>query len=275
MSRGRDFESSRIQVLHVDDDTNFADLVKNRLEQETDRISVQTAAAPKEGLSVVAAETIDCIVSDYDMPTQNGVEFLQSVREEYPDLPFILYTSEGSEEIASEAISAGVTDYIQKEASSAHYTLLANRIQNSVSQFQAKKELARNEDLLAFTERLVKTGGWNFDIETGETRWTDGTYAIYGLEPDAELTKQEAIDFYHPDDRSEIKRLVERCIETGESYEATLRLIDTDDQLRWVRTNGEAIRENGDIVAIRGAIRDITELKKSEEHLKTAQKPTD
>ena len=275
MSRGRDFESSRIQVLHVDDDTNFADLVKNRLEQETDRISVQTAAAPKEGLSVVAAETIDCIVSDYDMPTQNGVEFLQSVREEYPDLPFILYTSKGSEEIASEAISADVTDYIQKEASSAHYTLLANRIQNSVSQFRAKKELARNEDLLAFTERLVKTGGWNFDIETGETRWTDGTYAIYGLEPDAELTKQEAIDFYHPDDRSEIKRLVQRCIETGESYEATLRLIDTDDQLRWVRTNGEAIRENGDIVAIRGAIPDITELKKSEEHLKTAQKPTD
>jgi PAS domain S-box-containing protein len=275
MGRCRDSESSGIQVLHVDDDINFADLIKNRLEQETDRISVQTAATPKEGLSVVATETIDCIVSDYDMPTQNGVEFLQSVREEYPDLPFILYTSKGSEEIASEAISAGVTDYIQKEASSAHYTLLANRIQNSVSQFQAKKELARNEDLLAFTERLVKTGGWNFDIETGETRWTDGTYAIYGLEPDAELTKQEAIDFYHPDDRSEIKRLVQRCIETGESYEATLRLIDTDDQLRWVRTNGEAIRENGDIVAIRGAIRDITELKKSEEHLKTAQKPTD
>lgn len=275
MSRDRDFESSRIQVLHVDDDANFADLVKNRLEHETDRISVQIAAAPEEGLSVVATEAIDCIVSDYDMPTQNGVEFLQSVREEYPDLPFILYTSKGSEEIASEAISADVTDYIQKEASSAHYTLLANRIQNSVSQFRAKKELARSEDLLAFTERLVKTGGWNFDIETGETRWTDGTYAIYGLEPDAELTKQEAIDFYHPDDRSEIRRLVERCIETGESYEATLRLIDTDDQLRWVRTNGEAIRENGDIVAIRGAIRDITELKKGEEHLKTAQKPTD
>lgn len=275
MSRDSDFESSRIQVLHVDDDANFADLVKNRLEHETDRISVQIAAAPEEGLSVVATEAIDCIVSDYDMPTQNGVEFLQSVREEYPDLPFILYTSKGSEEIASEAISADVTDYIQKEAGSAHYTLLANRIQNSVSQFRAKKELARSEDLLAFTERLVKTGGWNFDIETGETRWTDGTYAIYGLEPDAELTKQEAIDFYHPDDRSEIRRLVERCIETGESYEATLRLIDTDDQLRWVRTNGEAIRENGDIVAIRGAIRDITELKKGEEHLKTAQKPTD
>ena len=80
MGRCRDSESSGIQVLHVDDDINFADLIKNRLEQETDRISVQTAATPKEGLSVVATETIDCLVSDYDMPTQNGVKFLQSVR---------------------------------------------------------------------------------------------------------------------------------------------------------------------------------------------------
>jgi len=81
-------------------------------------------------------------------------------------------------------------------------------------------------------------------------------------------------EFYHPEDRSEIKRLVERCIKTGESYEAKLRLIDADDQLHWVLTNGEAIRKNGETVAIRGAIRDITDIKKSEQHLKTAQRPT-
>ena len=274
MISGGSFESSRIRVLHVDDDTHFTELIKNRLEHEADQVTVQTAAAPEEGLSILATDAVDCIVSDYDMPTQNGIEFLRNVREEYPNLPFILYTLKGTEEIASEAISAGVTDYLQKEADPSQHTLLANRIENFVSQYRAQRELARNEDLLAFTEQLVKTGGWNYDIETGETRWTDGTYAIYGLEPDAELTKQEAIEFYHPEDRGEIKRLVERCIETGESYEAKLRLIDADDQLHWVLTNGEAIRENGDIIAIRGAIRDITEIKKSEQLLKGAQKST-
>jgi len=63
-------------------------------------------------------------------------------------------------------------------------------------------------------------------------------------------------------------------MDAGESYEAMLRLIDADDQLHWVLTNGEAIRENGDIIAIRGAIRDITEIKKSEQLLKGAQKST-
>ena len=274
MIERRNPEDSRIRILHVDDDTHFTELIKHRLEHEAAHITVQTAATPNEGVSILASDTVDCIISDYDMPTQNGVEFLQNVREEHPHLPFILYTSKGTEEIASEAISAGVTDYLQKQAAPSHHTLLANRIQNAVSQYRAQKEVERNEDLLASTEQLANTGGWNFDIETGETRWTDGTYAIYGLEPDTELTKQEAIEFYHPEDRGEIKRLVERCIKTGESYEATLRLIDADDQLHWVLTNGEAIRKNGETVAIRGAIRDITDIKKSEQHLKTAQRPT-
>jgi len=274
MGSGEALTSRPIQVLHVDDDSHVVELIKNRLEHTADQITVQTATTPKEGLSMLATNAVDCIISDYNMPTQNGIEFLHTVREEHPGLPFILYTSKGSEEIASEAITAGVTDYLQKEASPSHYQLLANRVKNTVSQYRAQEELARNEDLLAHTERLAQTGGWHFDIETGETHWTDGTYAIYGLEPDAQLTKQEAINFYHPEDRSEIKRLVKQCIETGESYEATLRLIDADDQLCWVLTNGEAIQKNGDIVAIRGAIRDITEIRKSEEFLKTAQKPT-
>ena len=265
MGSRRKLTSRPIQVLHVDDDPHFAQLIKNRLENESNQISVQTASNPEKGLSIIANDTVDCIVSDYDMPEQNGIEFLQNIREEHPDIPFILCTLKGSEEVASEAISAGVTDYLQKDADPSHYKLLTNRIKNSVNQYRTRKELARNEDLLAFTEQIAKTGGWEYDLETGETRWTDGTYSIYGLEPDTELTKQEAIDFYHPEDRSEIKRLVERCIDTGEPYETELRLIDADDQLHWVLTNGEAIRENGDIVAIRGAIRDITDIRKSKE----------
>jgi PAS domain S-box-containing protein len=44
-------------------------------------------------------------------------------------------------------------------------------------------------------------------------------------------------------------------------------LIDADDQLRWVHTNGEAIQKNGEVVVIRGAIRDITDFKESKKHL--------
>lgn len=68
------------------------------------------------------------------MPGQNGIEFLETDREEYPNLPFILYTGKGSEEVASDAISAGATDYLQKGSGTDQYQLLANRTPNAVGQ---------------------------------------------------------------------------------------------------------------------------------------------
>ncbi|MFB6135087.1 MAG: PAS domain S-box protein [Halanaeroarchaeum sp.] len=137
-----------IRVLHVDDDPDFAELAADMLEREDDRFSVQTAERPSEGLDRLRDAEFDCVVSDYDMPGQNGIAFLEAVRDEFPELPFILYTGKGSEEIASEAISAGVTDYLQKETGTDQYTVLANRITNVVESHQSRRRLAeRNRDL--------------------------------------------------------------------------------------------------------------------------------
>ena len=100
-----------IRILHVDDDPEFADLTATLLEREDDRFAVETATTGDEGLARI--DDVDCVVSDYAMPSANGIEFLETVREDHPDLPFILFTGKGSEEIASDAISAGVTDYLQ------------------------------------------------------------------------------------------------------------------------------------------------------------------
>jgi DNA-binding NtrC family response regulator len=60
------------------------------------------------------------------------LEFLDRLRQHRSELPFILFTGKGNEEIASEAITAGVTDYLQKETGTDQYRVLANRIHNSV-----------------------------------------------------------------------------------------------------------------------------------------------
>jgi len=131
--------SETIHVLHVDDEPSLSSLVADFLEREDDRITVQTTTQADDGLAVLAEQGVDCIVSDYDMPGLNGIEFLEAVREKYPELPFILYTGKGSEEIAAEAISAGVTDYLQKESGSDQYTILANRIVNAVERYRIER----------------------------------------------------------------------------------------------------------------------------------------
>ena len=77
------------------------------------------------------------------MPRSTGLEFLKKVREQYPDLPFILYTGRESEEVASEAIRLGVTDYLQKGSKADNYELLANRVSNAVEQARAQQEAER------------------------------------------------------------------------------------------------------------------------------------
>ncbi len=127
---------SAIRVLLVDDSPDFADLAADFLERED--FDVTTANSAAEGLETITATTIDCIVSDYDMPDRNGLEFLDAVRADHPDLPFILFTGKGSEEIASKAISAGVTDYLQKGHGKEQYDLLSKRITNAVNQHRAR-----------------------------------------------------------------------------------------------------------------------------------------
>jgi PAS domain S-box-containing protein len=142
----------QLRVLHLDDDPEFAELAATFLEREDDRLAVETATSAAAGLERVAGEEFDCVVSDYDMPGRNGIEFLDDVRQEYPDLPFVLYTGKGNEEVASEAIAAGVTDYLQKGTGTEQYELLANRIANAVDQYRARRravELQRIRDLVA------------------------------------------------------------------------------------------------------------------------------
>jgi len=134
-----------IRILHVDDDAQFADLTATVLEDEDDRFVVETVMSASEGIDSLRNRPPDCIVSDYDMPGQNGLEFLQTVRDEWPEMPFILFTGEGSEEIAGRAISAGVTDYLQKKSDSEQYVLLANRIVNAVEKQQTSKALAETQ----------------------------------------------------------------------------------------------------------------------------------
>ncbi|WP_276280548.1 response regulator [Halorussus caseinilyticus] len=132
------------KILVVDDEPGLADLAAEYLRRIDDEMSITTATSASEGLSYLGDDDeFDCVVSDYNMPEMNGLEFLEAVRDDYPSLPFILYTGKGSEEIASEAISAGVTDYLQKESGTDHYEVLANRIENAISENRAKVQLRR------------------------------------------------------------------------------------------------------------------------------------
>lgn len=98
-----------IHVLVVDDEVSQLELTKLNLETLGPNLSIQTISAPSEALRVLKSQHFDCIVTDYQMPVMNGIQFTNEVRK-YSDIPIIIYTGRGSEEVASAAFAAGDDD---------------------------------------------------------------------------------------------------------------------------------------------------------------------
>ncbi|SNZ17429.1 PAS domain S-box-containing protein [Natronoarchaeum philippinense] len=138
--------NEHITVLHVDDEPPQLDLTKTFLEREGD-LDVRSESDPEQALAALDG-SIDCVLSDYQMPEMDGIEFLDAVRERRPSVPFVLFTGKGSEEIASEAISAGVSDYIQKETGTDQYAVLANRIRNLVDRRRTERTLRQRVEAI-------------------------------------------------------------------------------------------------------------------------------
>jgi len=112
-------------------------------------------------------------------------------------------------------------------------------------------------DLLTNAERLADVGAWEYDTETETLFWTEGACRIHGVDSDYEPTVESALQFYHPDDRPVVTRLLETCIETGAPYSIERRIITEAGEERWVRVSAEALTEDGREI-VRGFIQDIT-----------------
>jgi signal transduction histidine kinase/DNA-binding response OmpR family regulator len=143
---------SGVTVLCVDDEPSYADLIATHLERNDELIDATGVTSATDGLSYLDEHNVDCIISDYDMPGTDGLEFLETVRARDPDMPFLLFTSQGSEALASEAVSAGVTDYIQKSHGTQQYAVLAKRVRNAVERVRAK---ATADATQARTKRIL------------------------------------------------------------------------------------------------------------------------
>jgi PAS domain S-box-containing protein len=130
-----------ISLLYVDDEPDLLDLCKLFLEREGE-FSVATVTSASEGLRILARGTTDAIVSDYQMPGMDGIEFLKKVRMEFKDIPFILFTGKGREEVVIEAIENGADFYLQKGGDPrAQFSELSHKIRQAFRRKKAEEEL--------------------------------------------------------------------------------------------------------------------------------------
>jgi two-component system chemotaxis response regulator CheY len=108
---------SEIRTLIVDDSSVMRKIVERALRQAgLEAMVVHEAGSGTEGLDVLKAKQVDLILSDINMPSMDGLEFLRQLRAQNlaPGVPVVMITTESSEEHVKQAILAGAQGYIRK-----------------------------------------------------------------------------------------------------------------------------------------------------------------
>ena len=115
--------------------------------------------------------------------------------------------------------------------------------------------------VLTMAEQMSGVGKWRLTIATGQVQWSDEVYRIHGASPETfDPSYDDAVAFYHPEDRDAVRACVGRCIETGEDYEFKLRIVRADGESRIVISRGMAETDDvGRPVAVYGVFQDVTE----------------
>ena len=129
----------------------------------------------------------------------------------------------------------------------------------------------RDEFLSNEIQKIAQIGGWELDVASGRTKWTEQTYRIHAIENNTPTDKIMGIDFYAAHERERIKRCVEGCV-AGKSYRETFEFIDAKGVQKWVEASGVPIADStGRIISLVGTFQDVTEKIVGDQKLEVAR----
>jgi PAS domain S-box-containing protein len=264
-----------IRVLYIDNESQVREIVSKKLSTEFERLEVSTEACPADARKQIQQRhpEIDCIVCEYEFEDSTGVEFLMEVRTAHPELPFILFTNDGSEAVARKAISANITRYLKKSQQRAQLQSLGDDIINAVEQYQsatAAKQAKTQLDKLAATATDCL---WIFDRDWDELHFISGYEEVWKRPVEAiEDDPRDFLNGIHPKDRPFVQRKMAEMSD-GNAIDIEYRILKGDGETGWVWVKGEpTFDEAGNVVHVVGFTRDITERKQREQELQRTER---
>ena len=130
-------------ILVIDDSETDRQLIGGLLKPKLDWI-VQFASDGSEGLAMIGEIFPDVIVTDLQMPNLNGIQLCAEAKAEYPHVPIILVTGQGSEELAVEALQAGATSYVPKSGLAKYLLDTVEQVLSLSQHSESKVRLMQN-----------------------------------------------------------------------------------------------------------------------------------
>ena len=267
--------SGLITVLHLEDSDLDAIYVRERLKITGLSVEVQRATDRDSFLHLLKSRSYDVILSDYQVPTFDGLEALDLAREFQPETPFIFVSGAMGEDLAVETLKRGATDYVLKD----RLIRLGPSIERALYESRQRAErLKAEESLRGIEERLrvalhsARMGTWDLDLRSGHFECSDFCKASYGRQPGDRFSLDDLVQSICEEDRWQWDQVWNDAIAHGSDFEIEFRVRWPNQEVHWAHLRGGCAKDtSGKTIAVSGVSIDVTERRRNEEALRASE----
>lgn len=255
---------SGLRVLYVDEDPATMDRIETLPGANGRGVTSLTERTAAEGYERL--DEVDCVVSEYDLPDSNGLEFLREVRADYPTLPFVLFTERDIAPMAEQLIEANLTGYLERKPERDQRDALARKIGDAVTHYRDSAPIEETQRFRTIIEQ-------SSDIVSILDR--DGTYvyqspsveSILGYDPE-EFVGETIFEYVHPDDRERVRTEFLAAIDNPDRTPTVeYRFQHSDGSWRVVESRGTNMMDDPVVGGLVVNSRDVTDRRRREQRM--------
>jgi len=273
----RSMHKTTIRVLLVDDDLVDRMACRRAFSRDAaNNFLLIEAATAEEGLQLFHTEKPDCILLDYHLPDQNGLEFLASMANGTGeiDVPVMVLTGGDNAAVAAELMRCGARDYLNKDAERRYLEQLPAailRMLHGQQVLEAKRQAeAKFRTLVEQIHAITYISSLGI---SGSMQYVSPQIADLGFSPQQWLADREFhVRQIHPADRADAQKAISSSLLNGDPLRTEYRLIANDGRELWFRDEAKAVMdEYGRKLFLQGILVDITRNKVAEDALRQSQ----
>ena len=253
--------TTKIKILHVDDDPCILQVSKSILELEGN-FEVDSALSVDEAFKKLEEQSYDAVISDYEMPQKNGLQFLKELRQQKNEIPFILFTGKGREEVAVEALNLGADGYINKQGSpETVYGELSHGIRSAVSRKKAEEALRVSEEKL---RRIFESSPDPIAVSSSDAKIIDCNPAAlktFGYSTKSTVIGRSVFEFFAEKERAKV---AENLAREGEDVRNAEYIFQAKNGREFIGelSASPVLQPSGEVECFVSTVKDITERKK-------------
>ncbi|HXG30108.1 MAG TPA: response regulator [Thermodesulfobacteriota bacterium] len=259
-----------LKILHLEDNPDDAELIRSMLMKEGIVCDVVRVENQRDFLTALEQGQIDLVLSDYSLPSLDGISALKMMRERYPDLPFIFVSGVIDEELAIETIKSGATDYVLKH----RLSRLVSAVRRALSEVEERAERKRAEEKVRQMATLLDIATDAIivqDMDHIMIFWNKSAGRLYGW-TEEEVLGRRADEIYYRGGSSEFEEAVKITKEKGE-WKGELHHVTKEGREVILQSRWTLVRDDeGKPKWILIVNTDITERKRMESQLLRAQR---